>query len=81
MPDIPLLDNINQVIINPIIGFMIALAVVWFLYGLFIFLAGLDSEDKRKEGQKHMIWGTIGLFIMISVFGIMQVVCTTVGCN
>ncbi len=79
--EIPLINNINTYIINPIIGFMIAVALIYFLYGVVVFLHGMDSEDKRKEGRKHMIWGIVGLFIMVSAFGIMNLICNTVGCN
>jgi len=78
--NIPLLDNINQYIINPIIGFMIALALVYFMIGVVQFMLGMDSEEKRTAGQKHMLYGAFGLFIMISVFGLMQIICNTVGC-
>lgn len=60
---------------------MIALALVYFLFGVVQFLTGLESEDKRREGQMHMLYGLFGLFIMFSVFGILQVVCASIGCN
>lgn len=67
-----LLSNINAEILNPLIGFLIALALALFIYGMVEFIAGAANEDKRDEGKRHMIWGIIGLFIMISVFGIMR---------
>lgn len=68
-----LLGKINAQILNPIIVLMIAIAVVVFLYGLVEFIAGAGSEDKRQVGKRHIIWGLIGMFIMFSVFGIMQI--------
>ena len=60
---------------------MIALALVYFLFGVIQFLTGLESEERRQAGQMHMLYGLFGLFVMFSVFGILQVVCTTIGCN
>ncbi|TSD02413.1 MAG: Uncharacterized protein Athens071424_109, partial [Parcubacteria group bacterium Athens0714_24] len=59
---------------NPIIGLLIAIGLVVFLYGVVEFLAGADNQEKREQGKKHMIWGIIGLFIMVGVFGLMEVV-------
>lgn len=67
-----LLKKIGDAIINPAIALMFAIAIVVFLYGVVEFILNADSEDKRKTGKQHMVWGIIGLFIMLSVFGIMN---------
>jgi len=67
-----LLSKINAQILDPIIGLLIALSMVFFLYGVIEFIAGSASEEKRSTGRRHMIWGIIGLFIAISVFGLMN---------
>jgi hypothetical protein len=75
-----LIANINRYIINPFIGFLFVLATVWFLIGLArFFLAG--SPEDRETGKKHMVWGLIGMFIMVSVFGIMTLIVNTFGIN
>lgn len=73
------LFRINDKIINPIIdlGFVIALTI--FLWGLFQFIRAAQSSDKRKIGQQHMLWGVVGLFIMFSVFGIINLLISTFG--
>lgn len=68
-----LINNIKAYILNPIIGFMFAVAVVMFIYGIVEYIYGADNEDKRKDGQRHMIWGIIGMFVMIGVYGILNV--------
>lgn len=69
-----LLLSINDKILNPAIGFLMALALMFFLYGIVEFMAGSANEETRSTGRQHMIWGIVGLFIMVSVFGIMRVV-------
>jgi len=69
-----LLDNIADKIINPFIGILLAFAIVIFLYGVTEFIAGADNEDKRSQGKQHIIWGLVGLFIMVSVFGLMRII-------
>ncbi|MBI4692245.1 MAG: hypothetical protein HY773_02280 [Candidatus Terrybacteria bacterium] len=68
-----LIKNINTTIVNPLVGLMIAIALVVFLYGVFEYIAGAANEEKRETGKKHIIWGLIGLFIMFGVFGLMNV--------
>jgi uncharacterized membrane protein YidH (DUF202 family) len=74
-----LVKRVNAVILNPLIVFMFAVAVVYFIYGVFEFLSNADSDDARTTGKTHMLWGVIGMFIMMAVFGIMQVIMNTLG--
>jgi len=74
-----LMASINRVIINPLIVFMFALAIVYFLYGLMQYLLSPDNEEIRRNSKQHMLWGIIGMFIMIAVFGIMNILLTTLG--
>jgi len=73
------LHNINDQIITPIIYLLFALATVYFLYGVFQFVRNAESPDKRSEGAKSMIWGIVGLFIMLSVKGIINLILRTIG--
>ena len=68
-----LISNIKVYILNPIIGFMFAVAVVMFIYGIVEYIWSADNEDKVAVGKKHMIWGIIGLFVMIGVYGILNI--------
>jgi hypothetical protein len=74
-----LVKRVNAVILNPFIVFLFAVALVYFIYGVFEFLANAESEDARTKGKQHMLWGVIGMFIMMAVFGIMQVIINTIG--
>ena len=76
-----LMQSINKVIINPIIFFLFACAMVYFLYGVAQYFLSPDSEEIRKKSKDHMLWGVIGLFIMVAVFGIMNLILGTVGEN
>lgn len=69
--------NVNRVIVNPLIGLIFAVALVYFLYGVFMFIANADNEEKRTDGKSHMIYGVIGMTIMMGVFGILSLVLRT----
>ena len=71
------LTKVNANILQPLINFLFALAIVFFLYGVFEFLMNSDNEEKRITGRNHMIWGIVGLTIMIGVFGILNLIIKT----
>lgn len=71
------LVNVDNMILNPIITLLFALALVYFLYGVFEFISGGDNDEKKTTGKSHMLWGVIGLTIMMGVWFIMGVILNT----
>jgi uncharacterized membrane protein len=57
-------------IINPLLGLLLAASVIYFLWGVFQFMTNREDEDKKK----HLLWGTIGLVIVVSAFGIVNLI-------
>ena len=74
-----LIKNINNVIINPLITILIAAGFVYFLWGVAQYLLAGENEEVRSTSKTHMLYGIIGLFIMVSVFGILNFVASTIG--
>lgn len=52
---------------------VVALALVYFFYGLASLIMGSGDEKKRKEAVNTMIYGVLALFVMVSVWGIVNV--------
>ena len=71
------IGKVNNLIINPIIVLLFALALVFFIYGIVEFISNQDNEEKKTTGRTHMIWGIVGITIMMSVFMLMKLVMTT----
>jgi uncharacterized membrane protein YidH (DUF202 family) len=71
--------NVDRLIINPIIYLLFALAILIFLYGVFEFLLNQANEEKKTTGKSHMIWGIIGITIMLGVWSIMGLITRTLG--
>ena len=74
-----LIKNINTVIIQPLLYLLASLSVLVFVWGLVEFIAKADSDSERSDGKKHMIWGIIGLFIMVSAIPIIRIALGTFG--
>jgi len=70
--------RLADVILNPLIRLMFAVALVVFLWGIIEYIKGAGSPESRAKGSQHIIWGLVGLFIMVSVFGIIQIFKRTV---
>ncbi len=78
-----LYQNVMKTLFEPLIQFAIFLAFLYFLYGGFMFVVNLYNQDadKMNAGKRHLLWGTIGLFIMLSIGGILSLINTTLGGN
>lgn len=71
--------KINTAIVNPLIILLIAAATAYFLWGLAQFVMNTDDAGAREEGKRKIIWGIIGLTIMVSVGAILNIVLGTFG--
>lgn len=60
-------------IINAIIPLLIGVALVVFLYGVVMYVVRSGAEDKGKA-INYIIYGIIGLFVMVSVWGLVNLV-------
>lgn len=68
-------------LINRLIPFIIALAVLVFLYGVFKVITSGGDPEARKSAIGLIIWGVVGLFVMVSVWGLVNILVTSVNLN
>ncbi|MBP6888688.1 MAG: hypothetical protein KBC21_03210 [Candidatus Pacebacteria bacterium] len=72
-----ILSRVIEYVFSPFYTLAVSVSFVYFLYGVVIFIWTMRNPDagdstKRNEGKSHMIWGTVGLFIILSVGGILK---------
>ena len=60
--------EVFSTLINAAIPVVLVLAVLYFFWGLANYI--LSAEEKKEEGRTIMIYGTIALFIMVSIWGL-----------
>lgn len=60
---------------------VVALALLFFFYGLAKYILNSSDEEKKDEGKSIMIWGIIALFIMVSVWGLVNILANTFEVN
>lgn len=71
-----------QLINNVFVPVIFAIAFIVFLYGVartYIFSHGEPGEV--EEGHKIILWSLIGFFVMLSIWGLVNVLSSTLGLN
>lgn len=72
--------NITSFINNILIPLIFAIALLAFLYGAFkYFIMGGANEDSQKEGTQLMIYAIAGFVLMVSIFGIVNLIADGLG--
>lgn len=66
-----LLDQIASVIL--------ALAILFFLVNILIYLFSGPKSEKKSESAKYMLWGIIVIFVMVGLSGFLNLLFETTG--
>ncbi|MBI4692243.1 MAG: hypothetical protein HY773_02270 [Candidatus Terrybacteria bacterium] len=66
-------------VLNAVVPLLIGVAVVVFLYGVIKYITSGGDPEKRTEARNVMIYGIIGLFVMVAVWGLVNVLISTFG--
>lgn len=74
-----LLGTISQ-IMNVVIPILITLAVLYTIWGVIKYATAKEAED-QAEGRRVIISGIIGLFVIVSIWGLVAVLNSTFGIN
>lgn len=69
--------NINKGVI-PVI---FSLGFAMFVWGVVKFTMNSSEELQKEQGRQFMIWGVIGLTVMLCVWGLVNIVANTFGVN
>jgi uncharacterized membrane protein len=75
------LDTLLQQVKNTldiVIPLAITIALIYFIWGVIQYVIASDEENKAKARQQ-MIWGIIGLFVIVAVWGIVNFIGTYLG--
>ena len=60
-----------------IMPLLILLALVFFLFGIFRLFFYKTGEADNKKNRDFVLWGIVALFVMVSVWGLVNVLKTT----
>jgi hypothetical protein len=66
--------------INPALTLVFAGGFLVFIFGVIEYLWALNVRgESPDEGKKHMLWGLVGMFIMVAAWGIIRLIDNTLG--
>lgn len=76
-------SDVGSFIINTInnvfVPVLFAIAFIVFLYGAFeTFIIGAGSDSVKEKGRNLMLWSLIGFFVMVSIWGLVNILTGTV---
>lgn len=64
---------------NAVIPLLMTLAVAFFVWGVTQYVLNPASSEEREKGQQYMIWGILGLFVIVAVWGLVAILTNTFG--
>jgi TRAP-type C4-dicarboxylate transport system permease small subunit len=73
------MELVNENILTPLIILLSALALLVFIYGAFQYVANAGNEQARADGRTHMLYGVIGLVVMLSAYALLRVLAASFG--
>lgn len=79
MPVEKILANIITEVLSPLYQAVVGITILYFLYGAVRYVIELNSPDAKTTGRSHLFWGLIGLFIVLSVGGILNLLNGSLG--
>jgi len=75
---IELVRRIVVFLVNPLIQLLLVSAVAYFIWGLVRYFISKNKGEDTNQYSRHLVWGIVGLTVMLGVFGIMRLIITTV---
>ena len=72
---------VTNILGNYIIPALFAVALIIFLWGVIQYVIAAGDDEKRKEGKQKIIWGIIGLFVMVAIWGLVNLIGNTFNLN
>lgn len=72
--DVSKLVSFLGALLNIATRLILGAAVVYFLWGVFQFVKSAGDEEARQTGKNHIIYGVIGIAVMVSMWGLVNFV-------
>ncbi|MSU55255.1 MAG: hypothetical protein EXS46_01795 [Candidatus Taylorbacteria bacterium] len=72
-----LVNKISTYILKPLIYLMFAVATLVFIWGIRGYIGSADDAEARAKGAQQMIWGIVGMAIMIGAVALVEIIKNT----
>ncbi len=65
-----------QGLLNSIIPVLVSLGIIYFVWGVVMYVIA-DDEEAKKSGKDRIVFGIIGLAVIVSLWGLVNIVVET----
>ena len=66
-------------VLNGLAGTIFVSLIVGMTYGVILYMANSDNETKREEIRGYLMWGVIGISVVVGLWGILALLSATLG--
>jgi hypothetical protein len=73
------LNKVNAVVVNPIITLLFAISTVYFIFAIINLIQSSKDGKDLDKAKERVLYSIIGIFIMVSVYGIINFVISSIG--
>jgi hypothetical protein len=73
------MKRLAEHLLGPVEMVVFAAGFMLFMFGLVKYLWVLGDGGEQNEGKQHMLWGIIGMFLMISTWAVISLIDNTFG--
>lgn len=74
-----LVNGIMSKIVLPILEGFFLFTILIFIWGVVDLIVHAADPDGRRKGEQHVLWGIVGITIMVCAYGIIRLIAATVG--
>lgn len=65
--------------LQPLYQIAVVVAFLYFLFGVAFLMFQMNNPERREQARRHLLYGVIGLFIILSVGAIIKFINSIVG--
>lgn len=76
-----IVNLVIQNILDPVIILLLALALVYFMWGVLLYVNKGSEGGDRTKGIQMMSYGILAIFVMVSVWGLVYILINTFDLN
>lgn len=76
-----LVTNLENIVFKPLVVALLTVALVVFFWGMIKYINSLGNTKDKEDGKSLMVWGIIALAVMVSVWGLVNLVISTFDLN
>ena len=74
-----IIDSFAEIIGQSLVTLLFGMALAAFIWGVIRMVIAQGDQNKREEGKKWLVWGILGMFIIVGLWGIIGFLSSTFG--